>query len=91
MSVSSGLVSSFAGGLSLQITADGLSSDVMSGSSEVRICEKVCVLDEETSTASDLTCKLPAISTSMSNSEFKISEEANQKGQELIYGGMSGS
>ena len=38
----SGLISSFAGGQILQVTANGLTNDITLGSSEVRICDKPC-------------------------------------------------
>ena len=45
-----GLVSSFAGGRKIEITADGLTSDIKLNKAEVRICEKTCVPREADST-----------------------------------------
>ena len=84
----SGVVSSFAGGQKLQVTANGLTNDVISGRSEIRVCQKVCEIDEAMSTASSLYCTTPAIRTIKSNSEFTLSEDANQTGQ-LIYDGVT--
>ena len=62
-----GLVSSFAGGREIEITANGLTSDIMLNQAEVRICEKTCALKEAESSDSVYTCSVPAISTVRSN------------------------
>lgn len=82
------MVSSFAGGQKLQVTASGLTNDVLLGKSEVRVCKKTCTIDEALSTASDFFCSVPAISTIKSNSEFTLNNEANISGV-TIFGGMS--
>jgi hypothetical protein len=67
-----GLVSSFAGGRTIEVTADGLTSDVKLGNAEVRVCEKTCVHKAADSTDSVYACTVPAISTTRSNSDFMI-------------------
>jgi hypothetical protein len=67
-----GLVSSFAGGRTIEVTADGLTSDIKLGKAEVRVCEKTCVHKAADSTDSVYACTVPAISTTRSNSEFMI-------------------
>ena len=47
----SGTSSSFAGGQTLQITASGLTSDVMLGKAVIRVCEKPCEIIEAFSTS----------------------------------------
>jgi hypothetical protein len=75
--------------MTLEVTADGLSSDVLAGKSCVTVCEKPCEMDMAASTESKFSCKVPAISTVLSDEEFKINVESILKGDRLIYGGMS--
>jgi hypothetical protein len=44
--------SSFAGGCPLKVTASGLTSDILLGKSEIRVCEKPCMIDEAASSSS---------------------------------------
>ena len=85
----SGLVSSFAGGRTLQVTANGLTSDVTLGNKQIRVCEKQCVAKAADSTGSVYSCSTPPISTTQSNSQFFIQDESNLKGERLIYSGMT--
>ena len=71
-STTSGLISSFAGGPTLEVVAEGLTSDVISQGSEVRVCGKPCEMIVGESTASLYACAVPAISTTGSNSEFTV-------------------
>jgi hypothetical protein len=72
MDLTAGLVSSFAGGRTLAVAAIGLTSDIMLGRAEVRVCEKACVHRPADSTELIYSCTVPAISTTRSNSEFVI-------------------
>ena len=88
-STTAGVVSSFAGGRIIEVTASGLSSDVQLNKAEVRVCKKPCVMDTASSTASVFACKTPSISTSRSNSDFTIQEESNLTGEDILYSGMT--
>ena len=82
-------MSSFAGGRTLEVTAYGLTSDIILGRSEVRVCEKPCKRDADKSNASVFSCTVPEISTLKSDSEFNIHDESTLKGEKIIYGGMT--
>ena len=68
----SDVFSSFAGGQSLQITGAGLTSDVLLGKSEVRVCGRTCEIDEDNSDASQLTCKTPVMPTKRSILDYQV-------------------
>lgn len=73
----------------LQIQANGLTNDVKLGKTEIRVCDKPCEINESGSDSAIFSCNTPAISTKKSNSEFKIREEANLKGESVIFSGMA--
>jgi hypothetical protein len=86
---SSGFSTSFAGGRTLEVTANGLTSDVMAGKAKITVCEKTCEINAAASTDSVFSCFVPAISTVRSDEQFKINSESALKGEEIIFGGMS--
>ena len=66
------------------MTANGLASIIKQNSADnyISVCDKPCVFDEETSTATVTKCKVPQLSTVYSNENFEISKiSENLKGK----------
>ena len=73
---SSALSCSFAGGCLLDINAQGLST-LLKGDPKnnfITVCDTKCPFSDTASTADVSKCSLPPISTTYSNSNFKIAE-----------------
>lgn len=66
----SNLETSFAGGQTLNIAANGLAEKVALGEAVVRVCSRECEPDASLSDASNFACRVPAIATTQSNSLF---------------------
>jgi hypothetical protein len=85
-----GLVCSFAGGCSLEITASGLATNLLHKENNyISVCENVCVIDEELSTDDVTVCELPALKTTYSMSAYNLVEVGAIYGEE--YFGSEGS
>lgn len=85
-----GLESSFGGGIEFEITAGGLTQNILQGDYEVRVCQQPCETVAEKSDSDKYTCTTPPIATIKSNELFKIKEESNLCAckYQMIYDGM---
>lgn len=83
-SSSQGLTCSFAGGCSLEVTANGLATMLKQNPAEnyISVCENKCTFDE-TSTSSVAKCKLPSVSTLYSDSNYGIQSSHKLTGMAL--------
>ena len=79
----SALACSFAGGCSYEVTSNGLASLLKSDSSNnfVEICGSKCEFNDEASSDSLISCKLPLLSTSYSNTNFGIATPSVLSGE----------
>lgn len=82
---SQGLTCSFAGGCSYEVAAAGLATMMKKNpdSNFITVCENKCLFDEENSSASSAKCKLPAVSTLYSDSNFGIQTSNKLTGMTL--------
>ena len=55
----------------------------------MRICQKICVIISDKSDADNFVCQTPDISTTKSNEKFHIREEADLRGSEIIFEGIT--
>ena len=85
---STGLSCSFAGGCLFEITASGLATQMASNSKDnyVTVCGQPCIYSDA-SDAAVAKCSVPSISTSYSNTNFKIQEPQ----QDLVAGKSFGT
>lgn len=84
----SGLTCSFAGGCLFEITAGGLST-LLQGDSKnnmITVCDSTCEYQDDLSTASKAICKVPSVSTSYSNENFKILKESEDLNTGELFG-----
>lgn len=85
---SNGLSCSFAGGCLLEINAKGLST-LLKGdpaNSYITVCDNKCPFSDSDSTADISKCKLPPISTTYSNANFKIAEPSDDLNSGVYFG-----
>jgi len=73
-SQTTGLESSYAGGLDYTISTANLFATLKEPGNSVTVCGNVCVLNEALSDATKAVCKVPALATTHSASTFKIKE-----------------
>lgn len=90
-SSSSGVECSFAGGCEYSVSGTAGIQQMFHSDPEnnyVKVCEKRCEYDDESSTADEIKCKLPAIPTTYSNLNYGIGavEQALNSG---VYFGVS--
>jgi len=84
---SSGLECSFAGGCDYEITAKGLSTLLKDKKNHfVTVCDQVCEYDEVSSTSDKSICHVPQISTSYSDSNFKIAKSVDVLSSGVFFG-----
>ena len=91
-SSSSGLKCSFAGGCSFNVKATAGLMAIMKDSpadNYIKVCEKKCTLLEKTSTAADINCSLPPLSTKYSNTNFGIEVESENLNSGVTFGTAS--
>jgi hypothetical protein len=82
-----GLECSFAGGCDFEITAKGLSTLLKDTKNHyVTVCDQVCEYDEASSTSDIAVCKVPQISTTYSDSNFKIAESVDVLNSGVFFG-----
>lgn len=68
----SGLESSFAGGLGFTITKANVFATLKEAGNQVSVCGLPCILNDAQSDATKAVCNLPALATTYSASTFKI-------------------
>jgi len=91
-SSSSSLQCSYAGGCSFNVKATaGLMSIMKERPTEnyIKVCEKKCTLIEKTSTAGDINCSTPPLSTIYSNDNFGIEVESESLNSGVYFGTAS--
>jgi len=83
-SSSSGVTSSFAGGLSYEISGPRITASLLEPNNRVEVCGNICKLDIQSDNTKAV-CRLPPLSTTYSAANFQIG------GAGLIQGKWSGS
>jgi len=83
-SSSAGVTSSFAGGLSYEISGPGITASLLEPNNRVEVCGNICKLDIQSDNTKAV-CILPPLSTTYSAANFEIG------GAGLIQGKWSGS
>ena len=88
---SSGLSCSYAGGCTLDVTAQGLSSLLKNDPTNnlITICDEQCTYIESSSTQSSAQCKLPPMSTVYSNANFFIETESEDLKARTFFGNIN--
>lgn len=87
-----GLECSFAGGCAYEITAKGLSSLLKNSKNHhVSVCDQICEYNEADSTADKAVCRIPRISTTYSDSNFKIAKSVDVLSSGVYFGSNANS
>lgn len=81
----SGLESSFAGGLSYTVTKNNLFATLKEAGNSITVCGNPCLLDDSKSDASKAVCTVPALATKYSAQAYKINSAS------LLSGTWTGS
>jgi DUF2075 family protein len=63
---------SFAGGCSYTISGAGFYASLQNSDNSISLCAETCVVDDALSTASEVVCTLPEISTTYSVTNYKV-------------------
>lgn len=90
---STGISSSFNGGLKYTVQSDGLYATLKKADNELRVCGSVCELVEADSNASQAVCTVPALATTHSVSTYQIesSKDLNATliGDRTVHDGLT--
>lgn len=70
----SGITSSFAGGLSYTITKANVYASLLEAGNSITFCGNVCPLDATQSDSAKVVCTLPKLTTTYSATTYKITE-----------------
>jgi len=83
----SGLSCSFAGGCNYEVTAKGLSTLLTdSKNNNIEVCGNVCEYQPDESNSDKAVCRVPQISTTYSDREFKIAESTEMLKTGVYFG-----
>ena len=88
-SSSTGMQCSFAGGCSFNVKATAGLMAIMNNSpadNYIKVCEKKCTFIKSTSTAGDINCSTPPLSTTYSNENFEIEVESENLNSGVTFG-----
>jgi hypothetical protein len=83
----SGLECSFAGGCNYEVNAKGLSTLLKDAKNNyVSVCDQPCVYNDAASTSDKAVCVVPQISTTYSDSNFKIAKSQDNLNSGVFFG-----